>query len=72
MINRNKDKAITADIESNEAGFSGKAEASIINSDDLKAAFAYDKRDQYVPVTKDVKITGINYHLPFLHIHLHR
>jgi len=58
VINRNKDRAIITDIESNDAGFSGKAEASIINSDDLKAAFAYDKRDQYVPVTKDVKING--------------
>ena len=56
MINRNKDKAITTDIESNDAGFSGKAEASIINSDDLKAPFEYDKRNQYLPVTKRCKI----------------
>ena len=58
VINRNKDKAITTDIESNGANFSDKAQASIINSDDLKAPFAYDKRNQYVPVTKDVKISG--------------
>ena len=38
--------------------FSGKAEASIINSDDLKAPFAYDKRNPIFPVTKDVKING--------------
>jgi alpha-N-arabinofuranosidase len=58
VINRNKDKAITADIESNGANFSGKAEASIINSDNLNAPFTFDKRSQYVPVTKDVKIIG--------------
>jgi len=58
VINRDKDKAIATDIESNDANFSGKAEASIINSDDLKAPFEFDKRNQYLPVTKEVKVNG--------------
>ncbi len=58
IINRNKNNAITTGIESNDANFSGKAEASIINSDDLKAPFTFDKQSQYMPVTKDVKVNG--------------
>lgn len=58
VINRNKDKTITADIESNDAEFSGKAEASVINSDDLKAPFTFDKQSQYLPVTKSIKMNG--------------
>ena len=58
VINRSKDKAITADIISNSRDFSGKAEASIINSDDLKIAFSIDKQSQYLPITRDVKVNG--------------
>ena len=58
VINRDKNNAITTDIENIDANFLGKAEASIINSDDLKAPFEYDKRNQYLPVTKDVKLNG--------------
>lgn len=57
VINRNEDKAITTDIISNSGDFSGKAEASVVNSDDLKASFNIDKQSQYVPETKDVKLS---------------
>jgi alpha-N-arabinofuranosidase len=58
VVNRSSDKPITADLISSAGNFSGKAEASVINSDDLKAPFAFDKQSQYVPVTKDVKLNG--------------
>jgi alpha-N-arabinofuranosidase len=58
VINRSEDKAITTEIISNSGEFSGKAEASVVNSDDLKAAFTIDKQSQYVAVTKDVNLTG--------------
>ena len=58
VVNRHQDKAITADIINNSGAFSGKAEASIINSDDLKAAFEYDKQSQYKPVIKEVSSSG--------------
>ena len=58
VINREQDKSITSDIISNGGDFSGTAEASIINSDDLKAPFAFDKQSQYLPVTKEVKFSG--------------
>ena len=58
VVNRHQDKAITADIASTSGDFTGKAEASLVNSDDLKAAFTFDKQAQYLPVIKDVKIAG--------------
>ena len=66
VINRSEDKAITADIISNSRDFSGKAEASIVNSDDLKIGFSIDKQSQYLPITRDVKINGnkLSYSFP--------
>ena len=58
VINRHQSKAIATDIMAVSGGFSGKAEATVINSDDLKAPFAFDKRAGYVPVTETVKFSG--------------
>jgi alpha-N-arabinofuranosidase len=58
VINKSEDKAITTDIINNSGDFSGKAEASVVSSDVLKAPFSIDKQSQYVPVTKDVKLNG--------------
>jgi alpha-N-arabinofuranosidase len=58
VINRHQSRAIPTDIIAASGDFSGKAEASIINSDDLKAPFSYDKRSQYGPVSEPVKING--------------
>jgi len=56
VVNKSEDRAITADIINNSGDFSGKAEATVINNDDIKAAFSFDKQSQYLPVTKDVKL----------------
>ncbi|MEP6951034.1 MAG: alpha-L-arabinofuranosidase C-terminal domain-containing protein [Ginsengibacter sp.] len=58
VVNRNEDKAIATNITSNSGDFSGKAEASVINSEDLKAPFSFDNQSQYLPVTKSVKVSG--------------
>jgi len=58
VVNRHQDKAITSDITSTSGDFTGKAEASIITSDDLKAPFAFDKQSQYLPATKEVKFNN--------------
>jgi len=58
VINRHQSKAIATEIMAVSGGFSGKAEATVINSDDLKAPFAFDKRAGYVPVTETVKFSG--------------
>ena len=58
VVNRHQSKAINADIIAISGDLSGKAEASVINSDDLKAPFSYDKRSQYGPVPEVVKLNG--------------
>jgi alpha-N-arabinofuranosidase len=58
VVNRHQSKAINADIIAISGDLSGKAEASMINSDDLNAPFSYDKRSQYGPVPEVVKLNG--------------
>jgi alpha-L-arabinofuranosidase len=55
VVNRHKDNAIGAEILTYSAEFSGKAEASMINSESLDEDFTFEKRDQYAPVTKEVR-----------------
>ena len=66
MVNRHENKSITANIVNNAGGFSGKAEASIVNVDDPKATFEFDKQEQYKPVTKSVQIINnkLSYSFP--------
>ncbi|EHQ30387.1 alpha-L-arabinofuranosidase C-terminal domain-containing protein [Mucilaginibacter paludis] len=56
VINRNKEKAITADISNISGGFEGTAEASIVAGQQLQEEFVFGKRDQYVPVKNEVQI----------------
>ena len=65
VVNRHRDKTLTAGIVNNSGIFSGKAEASVINSDDLKAPFEYDKQSQYKPVTNDVGVNGNKFSFAF-------
>jgi len=58
VINRHQSKAIATDIMAASGGWTGKAEASIINSDNLLAPFSFDKRSQYGPVSEPVKMSG--------------
>ena len=55
VVNRHKDKAITADIVSNSGEFTGKAEARVTNSESLTAPFAFDNQQQYIPVSKEIQ-----------------
>jgi len=62
VVNRHKDKTITADIMNTSADFTGKAEAILINSKDLQEGFTIDKQNEYIPVkttidTKNNKLT---------------
>lgn len=58
VVNKNENKSIITNILSNTGNFSGKAQASVINSDDLKTPFSFDKQTEYLPVTEDVKVSG--------------
>ncbi len=60
VINRHQDKAITTDILNTSGVFSGKAEASLINSDALKETFSFDKKGQYIPVVTEMQVDKNN------------
>lgn len=56
VVNRSKDKAITADISNVSGGFDGAAEATLVAGQELQETFVFDKKDQYAPVKKDVRL----------------
>lgn len=55
VVNRHSSNAITTEIQSISADFSGKATVAIINSDSITETFSYDKKEQYAPVITEVK-----------------
>lgn len=58
VVNRHKDQVIKGEIINSSGSFSGKARASIINWDDLKEQFTFDKRQEYIPVAKEFSVQG--------------
>jgi alpha-L-arabinofuranosidase len=66
VVNRSEDKAIATNVVATASAFTGKGAVSEINSNDIKAPFSYDKKDQYAPVTKtvDVKNGMLSYSFP--------
>ncbi|HVN47725.1 MAG TPA: alpha-L-arabinofuranosidase C-terminal domain-containing protein [Bacteroidota bacterium] len=65
VVNRHKDDAIKAEILSTSGKFSGKAEVSVVNRDDIKEMFNFDQQDQYKPVVKEVNIDGNKFSYSF-------
>jgi len=55
VINRNKDKAITADVTSISGEFTDNAEATFVAGNTLNEAFTYENQNQYIPVLKTIK-----------------
>jgi alpha-N-arabinofuranosidase len=66
VVNRHKEKSIKSEITSTSGKFSGKAIASVINQDDLKEEFTFEKRQEYLPVVKEfsVKNNQMSYSFP--------
>jgi alpha-N-arabinofuranosidase len=66
VVNRHKDKAITADILNTSGVLADKAEASLIAGKELQEVFTFDKQDQYLPVKKDIIVANnrISYTFP--------
>jgi alpha-N-arabinofuranosidase len=58
VVNRHKDKSITADIINSSGVLAGKAEASLVANESLTEPFTYNRRDRYVPVTKGIQVEG--------------
>jgi alpha-N-arabinofuranosidase len=57
VVNRHKDESIETEILSSSGAFSGKAAASVVNGE-LDEVFTFDKRDQYIPETKEFSVKG--------------
>lgn len=57
VVNRHKDKFISADILSTSGVFNGKAEAKLLTAS-LEEEFTFEKQEQYKPVTKNAKVDG--------------
>ncbi|MDP4248292.1 MAG: alpha-L-arabinofuranosidase C-terminal domain-containing protein [Bacteroidota bacterium] len=66
VVNRHKEKAITADITNTSGTATGKAEVSVIAAKDLQEPFTFDKQNEYVPEKKavDVKDNALSYSFP--------
>ena len=58
VVNRHKEKSITADISSVSGTFAGNAETTLLTVASLEEPFSYDKREQYVPAGKTIKPEG--------------
>jgi alpha-N-arabinofuranosidase len=58
VVNRHKEKAMATEIISQSGNFTGKAIVNEINASDLNEVFSFDKRQQYVPVPKNVTAEG--------------
>ena len=65
-MNRHKDESIKTEILSTSGTFSGKAVASIVNTQDIYEDFTFDKKEEYIPVTKELPVRGnkITYSFP--------
>jgi alpha-N-arabinofuranosidase len=58
VVNRHEEKNISTDIVSNSGNFTGKASVTEINNRDIQSPYTFDKRDQYIPVTKKIAAKG--------------
>jgi alpha-N-arabinofuranosidase len=55
VVNRHKDKPVTADIIPVTGELSGKAEATVINAASLDEPFSFAKKDSYTPMNQEIK-----------------
>lgn len=65
VVNRHKDKTISAEIINNACPFTGKAEVMVLYQDSLHEPFTFDKQDQYKPVKKEIKVEGNKFSYAF-------
>lgn len=54
----NRGKAVTTEKISNSGNFAGEALTMVINSENMHASHAYAKRKDYIPVPREIKISG--------------
>lgn len=66
VVNRDKDRSITANIIDAGGRFAGNGRASIVTTDDPDAPFMFSKKASYAPVDRDVHINNgqLSYSFP--------
>jgi alpha-N-arabinofuranosidase len=65
VVNRHMSEAIDTEISSDTGVFAGTAEASVINSDDVNAAYTFANRASYAPLTSSVRAGGRSFRYAF-------
>ncbi|MBN2242580.1 MAG: alpha-N-arabinofuranosidase [Acidobacteria bacterium] len=65
VVNRNMDKAITADIISDTGEFSGTAAISTINSEDVESPYTENDKDKYRPAASTMETGGGSFTFSF-------
>ncbi|MDE3057898.1 MAG: alpha-N-arabinofuranosidase [Bacteroidota bacterium] len=58
VVNRHKDKAITADIVNVSDSLTGIANATVFDCESLTEPFSFEKQQEYVPRTREIKTEG--------------
>ncbi len=65
VVNRHEKKSVETDIVSNSGDFAGNASATVITSDSIHAPYKYADRNAYVPVPREIKVTGHEFKYSF-------
>jgi len=55
VVNRHKDRAITAEIITTSGEFTGNAEASVVAGNSLNDPFTFDRQEKYTPLSEEIK-----------------
>ncbi|MDZ7346381.1 MAG: alpha-N-arabinofuranosidase, partial [candidate division KSB1 bacterium] len=58
VVNRHKEKSITAELTSVSASFDGKASAYVVTAKSLEEPFSFDKQKDYLPLVQPVESKG--------------
>ncbi len=65
VVNRNEEKSISTEIVSKSGAFAGEASVTVINSENMKAPYTYDNRNEYIPVPKEIEAKGNKFDYTF-------
>ena len=66
VVNRNMEEAIQTNIITDTGEYSGTAQISTINSEQVNARYTYEEKDRYLPTTSTIEPHGhsLNYSFP--------
>ena len=65
VVNRHKDKAISADVINTSGALTGKAIAILISGEKLNDPFTLDQQTQYQPATKEISVKNNTFSCTF-------